>query len=394
MEQASLRAYDGFHDSDSKDLSEKEKLCWLRLLRSEQIGPITFFELIKQFGDAQSSIEALPKLSSKNKTIKIASERQAHGEILKAQKLGAELVAYGEKKYPPLLNKLDVPPPLIYIKGQFKLLCSPIISIVGARNGSAAGKKITQIIASELGNLGYVIASGLARGIDTEAHKASLENGTIGVVAGGIDVRYPPENSQLQEMIAEKGILIAENPPGFKPRGTDFPRRNRIISGISHAVIVIEAALKSGSLITARYALEQNREVFAVPGNPLDPRAAGTNQLIKRGANMLTKTDDVTEVLAPMLRDMEFYFKPAADNKVIKPASQMENPSLLDSDRKKILLALGPTPVDIDELIRCTGLSVAKVNMILLELDLDGRLERHGRQLVSLISAPDQGTLL
>ena len=386
--------FDGFEENGSGLLSDLERLNWLRLLRSEKVGVITFYELLRLYGTATNALEALPKINKTNPNYKIniCSLSKAKSELRHAEKIGAKLIAFGEPSYPKQLSLTDVPPPLIYVKGQLSLLDRPILSIVGARNGSAAGQKITEVLAYELGKLGYVIASGLAKGIDTAAHKVSLENGTIAVVAGGIDVLYPPENSDLQNQISKKGLIISENPPGFRPRGQDFPRRNRIISGIAHAVLIIEAALKSGSLITARYALEQNREVFAVPGNPLDPRAAGTNKLIKQGANILTCTTDVTEILAPIIRQEASLF--ATRKSTLKLDKVVEPAQIMDEDRQKVMLALGPTPINIDELIRCTGLPPGKVQVILLELDLTGKIERHGRQLVSLCSSSDFGRLL
>lgn len=259
----------------------------------------------------------------------------------------------------------------------------PIVSLVGARNGSAVGQKFTRQIASALGLEGFVVASGLARGIDTAAHIASIEHGTIAVVAGGIDIVYPPQNEALQRAIGERGLLISERPPGLSPRGKDFPRRNRLISGISLGVVVIEAAQRSGSLITARLAGEQGREVFAVPGNPLDPRAAGTNNLLKQGATLVTEARDVIEALSPILgRIPPPPVELASSDETATPAPL---PDIGQTERQRVMDALGPSPVDIDEVIRATQLETRKVHIILLELDLAGRLQRHGQQLVSLI---------
>jgi DNA processing protein len=273
-------------------------------------------------------------------------------------------------------------PPLIYVKGRLELALMPILAMVGARNGSAVGQKFTRALATELALEGFVIASGLARGIDTAAHVAGLEHGTIAVLAGGIDIVYPPENEDLQRAIGERGLLISERSPGFSPRGKDFPRRNRLISGISLGVVVVEAAERSGSLITARLAGEQGREVFAVPGSPLDPRSAGTNNLLKQGACLVTSARDIIDVLAPILG------RPPAPPVELAAADEHRPPEPLpdirQSERELIVGALGPSPVDIDELIRATGLPTRKVHIVLLELDLAGRLQRHGQQLVSL----------
>jgi len=260
-------------------LDGRQRLAWLRLIRSENVGPATFRALVNQFGGAEAAIEALPALSRRGgraQDIRLSTMGEAEAELEAADRIGAHLVAVGERGYPPSLAQVDAPPPLIYVKGRIELAEMPIVAIVGARNGSAVGQKFTRQIASALGLEGFVIASGLARGIDTAAHTAALEHGTIAVVAGGIDITYPPENEALQKAIGERGLLISERSPGFSPRGKDFPRRNRLISGIALGVVVVEAAERSGSLITARLAGEQGREVFAVPGSPLDPRPAPT----------------------------------------------------------------------------------------------------------------------
>jgi DNA processing protein len=277
-----------------------------------------------------------------------------------------------------LSAQVDAPPPLLYAKGRLDLANIPIVAIVGARNGSAVGQKFTRQIATELALEGFVIASGLARGIDTAAHMAALEHGTIAVLAGGIDIVYPPENAELQHAIGERGLLISERSPGFSPRGKDFPRRNRLISGISLGVVVIEAAERSGSLITARFAGEQGREVFAVPGSPLDPRSAGTNNLLKQGACLITSARDILE--NPRANPRPASCPAAADeHRAPEPL-----PDIRQSERELVVSALGPSPVDIDELIRATGVTTRKVHIVLLELDLAGRLQRHGQQLVSL----------
>jgi DNA processing protein len=370
-------------------LNDAQRLAWLRLIRSENVGPATFRALVNQFGGADAAIRALPALSRRGgraQDIRLCTVAEAEAELGAADRLGAHLVALGEPGYPPALAQVDAPPPLIYVRGRIELAEAPIVAIFGARNGSAIGQKFTRQIANALGVEGFVVASGLARGIDTAAHAAALEHGTIAVVAGGIDIAYPPENEALQEAIGERGLLISERPPGLSPRGKDFPRRNRLISGVSLGVVVVEAAERSGSLITARLAGEQGREVFAVPGSPLDPRAAGTNNLLKQGATLVTSVSDIVETLAPILGRP---FAPPA----IELASSDDSatpaplPDVGQSDRDRILEALGPSPVDIDELIRATGVETRKVHIVLLELDLAGRLQRHGRQLVSLTEA-------
>jgi DNA processing protein len=349
------------------------------------VGPATFRTLVNEFGGAEAAIAALPMLSRRGgraQDIRLCTQAEAEAELELAENLGAQLVALGEPGYPPALAQVDAPPPLLYVKGRIELADIPIVAIVGARNGSAVGQKFTRQIATELGQEGFVIASGLARGIDTAAHLAALEQGTIAVLAGGIDIVYPPENDDLQNAIGERGLLITERSPGFSPRGQDFPRRNRLISGISLGVVVVEAAERSGSLITARLAGEQGREVFAVPGSPLDPRSAGTNNLLKQGAGLVTSTRDIVEVLAPILG------RPPAPPIELAAADEHRAPEPLpdirQNERELVVSALGPSPVDIDELIRTTGVATRKVHIVLLELDLAGRLQRHGQQLVSL----------
>ena len=367
-------------------LNRHQRLSWLRLIRSENVGPATFRALVNEFGGAEAAIAALPMLSRRGgraHEIRLCTEAEAEAELEAAESLGASLVAIGEPGYPPALAQVDAPPPLLYAKGRLDLADIPIVAIVGARNGSAVGQKFTRQLATELALEGFVIASGLARGIDTAVHLAALEHGTIAVLAGGVDIVYPPENEDLQRAIGERGLLISERSPGFAPRGKDFPRRNRLISGVSLGVVVVEAAERSGSLITARFAGEQGREVFAVPGSPLDPRSAGTNNLLKQGAGLVTCARDILEVLAPILG------RPPAPPPIELAAADEHRtpeplPDIRQSERELIVGALGPSPVDIDELIRATGVATRKVHIVLLELDLAGRLQRHGQQLVSL----------
>jgi DNA processing protein len=371
--------------SDKTRLTHEQRVSWLRLIRSENVGPTTFRALVNQFGGAGPAIDALPMLSRRGGSrhgIHVCTVAEAEAELAAAERLGSHLVTIGEPGYPPLLAQVDAPPPLLYAKGNFDLADAPILAMVGARNGSAIGQKFTRALATDLGLEGFVIASGLARGIDTAAHQAALERGTIAVLAGGIDAVYPPENEELQRAIGERGLLLTERMPGFSPRGKDFPRRNRLISGISLGVVVVEAAERSGSLITARFAGEQGREVFAVPGSPLDPRSAGANNLLKQGAGLVTSARDIVDALAPILGRPPEPIEFAASDESAAPKPL---PDIGDSERARIVSALGPSPVDIDELIRATGLSARDVHIVLLELDLAGRMQRHGQQLVSLV---------
>jgi DNA processing protein len=371
-------------------LDAAQRLACLRLIRSGNVGPVTFRELINQFGGAVQALDALPELSRRGgrASLRICPRAEAEAELEAAERIGARPLFTIEPGYPPALAVLPVPPPLLYVKGEAGHLLRPMLAIVGARNGSAAGQKLARLFAARIGAAGLVIASGLARGIDAAAHEAALATGTVAVVAGGIDIVYPPEHERLQAEIGERGCLVSEQPPGFVPRAKDFPRRNRIISGVSLGVVVVEAARRSGTLITARMAAEQGREVFAVPGHPLDPRAEGTNRLLKTGATLVTEPEDVLEVLAAMLRQPTSADFMPPDGAREPPGGPIEpSAGLTEASaeiRARVLGALGPAPVDIDELARATGLPIRSIRIALLELDLAGRIERHGHQLVSL----------
>lgn len=367
-------------------LNERQKLAWLRLIRSENVGPATFRTLLNHYGSAEAALEALPALSRRGgarRDIRICPPDEAIAELRRLDMLGARLVALGEPDYPPLLRHVDGPPPLLSMKGGAGLFAGqrPAVAIVGARNCSLAGKKLAAQIAADLGAAGFLVVSGLARGIDAAAHEASARTGTAAVFAGGLDQIYPPENIDLADrIVAEGGAWVSEMPPGWQPRSRDFPRRNRLISGMSHGVVLIEAARRSGSLHTARFALEQGRDVLAVPGSPLDPRCDGCNILIRDGAVLVRHADDVMAAL-----DVTRSLPP--------PPPLVEEPSRDDrlapedignETRQRVIEALGPTPVDIDELIRHTNLSASVVHVVLLELEIAGRLERHPPHRVSL----------
>jgi DNA processing protein len=379
----------------SAPLSASQRLACLRLIRSENVGPVTYRELVRHFGDAEKALEALPELSRRGgyrQPIRVCPLDAAEAELAAAGKIGARAVLVGEPGYPEALAAIDPPPPLIYVKGNAGHLTRPMLAIVGARNGSAAGQKLARLFASQIGAAGFVIVSGLARGIDAAAHEGALATGTVAVLAGGPDNIYPPEHANLQREIAERGCLLTENPPGFAPRAQDFPRRNRIISGLSLGVLIVEAARRSGTLVTARMAGEQGREVFAIPGHPLDPRAEGTNGLLKSGATLVTEPDDVIGALTPLLRAPPIRVasaQPAPPPSAREDAPPVQRPQpslpgLVEADRERLLEALGPAPVDVDELARATGLAPRAVQIALLELALAGRIERHGHHLVSL----------
>jgi DNA processing protein len=373
--------------SASIHLTDAQRLAWLRLIRSENVGPITFRDLLNHYGSAAASIEALPSLASRaGRRIRIASVADAERELSGLAKIGARLVALGEADYPAWLRQVDAAPPLIAVRGgDTALMRRPTIAIVGARNASGAGRTMAGRLARDLGDAGFLIVSGLARGIDAAAHEASLTTGTVAVFAGGLDRLYPPENQELADRVLESGgAHLTEMPLGWEPRARDFPRRNRVVSGMAAGVLVVEAAERSGSLITARLAGEQGRVVFAMPGSPLDPRAAGTNRLIKDGAHLVTTARDVIDIVSPMLGlpidvPPPNWSEPEEDG----PSRPMSEPA--PDDRARLLEALGPVPLAIDDLIRVTRLPTQIVLILLLELDLAGRIERHPGQRVSLI---------
>ncbi|WP_029057499.1 DNA-processing protein DprA [Stappia stellulata] len=367
-------------------LTDRQRLAWLRLIRSENVGPVTFRALINHAGSAEAALEALPDLSRRGgkRTIRVFSQADAEDEVEALERLGGRLRALGEYGYPPLLRYVDGAPPLISVRGSDDRLAEEAtIAMVGARNASLAGLKLAGEIASGLGEAGYTVVSGLARGIDAAAHRAALASGTIAVMAGGVDVIYPGENRDLHRSILDKGgAVVSEMALGWKPRSRDFPRRNRLISGVSLATVLIEAARASGSLHTARFAAEQNREVLAVPGSPLDPRSEGGNRLIRDGATLITSAQDILDSLGPR---RPFPEPPSIE--VEEPGRENKTLPLqvADTDRGKVLSALGGAPVEIDELIRHMQLKARVVHVILLELELAGRLERHPGQKVSLI---------
>lgn len=358
-------------------LSDAEKLDWIRLARSEGVGPVTFFHLVRFYGGAAKALAALPELarrSGRKAPIRLGSEKEAERELAAVRRIGAVLLGWLEPAYPVPLAAIEDAPPLMTMRGNVSLLSKRSIAVVGARNASANGRAFAERIARDLGKAEFVVASGLARGIDTAAHKGALDTGTVAVLAGGIDICYPPENQALYDAIAAQGVLVAELPPGTEPLARHFPRRNRIISGLSEGVVVVEAALRSGSLITARLAGEQGREVFAVPGSPLDPRCHGSNNLIRQGAALTESAEDVLRGLG----GRRVAAAPAAA--LAEPdLAPIAPPAEADADKARALLIehLSPSPTAVDELVRQTELPPALVASALLELELAGRVERH-----------------
>lgn len=365
-------------------MSDADLVARIRLIRSQSIGPVTFRQLLARFGSAEAALAAVPDLAARGggRRPTIFAEAAARAEMARVEGLGARYLVLGQGLYPRQLAQADDAPPILTAQGDVQLLDRPLVAMVGARNASAAACRFARGLAHELGGRGEVVVSGLARGIDSAAHEGALETGTIGVIAGGLDIFYPPENERLQRAVAERGLVVAEMPPGTEPRARHFPYRNRIIAGLSRGTVVVEAAPRSGSLITARLAAEMGREVMAVPGSPLDPRAQGCNGLIRDGATLVQNAAEVMEALRPGLggvrsgRDL-FSHAPAAPS----PAAEPDR-----ADRARVEELLGPSAVPVDEIVRLSGLEPGAVQLVLLELDLAGRLDRHAGGKVSLAS--------
>ena len=361
-------------------LSHRERIAWLQLARTPNVGPVTFSQLLVRFGSAAAALEAVPRLALRGGGVppKAPDREMIEHELEMLAACGGRLIASCEPEFPRGLAALDTPPPTISVLGHPSLLQREMIAMVGARNASALGRKLAETLAAGLGEAGLVVVSGMARGIDTAAHEGAMPTGTIAVVAGGVDIIYPPENRRLYDRLRAEGAVVSEIPLGEQPQARHFPRRNRIISGLTRGVVVVEAAEGSGSLITARYALEQNREVFAVPGSPLDPRARGANRLIRDGATLTETAEDVLAVLRPMLG--AGFDEPVRDD----PSA----PSLFsdgDADRVRAAVeeALGPSPVKVDDLIRICEAPPQAVIAVLLELELAGKLTRYPGNAVS-----------
>jgi DNA processing protein len=393
-------------------LSDQERFDWLRLIRSENVGPRTFRALLNNCGSARAALEALPELARRGgaaRPIRVASAEEIERELDAARKLGVRYVALGEPDYPPILRQIDSAPPVLALAGREEALQQPAVAIVGSRNASAAGLTFADRLARGLGRAGYVVVSGLARGIDQRAH-ASLETGALGVLAGGHAKPYPSEAVPLIARMVEFGAVVSEMPIEWEPRGRDFPRRNRIVSGLALGTVVVEAARGSGTLITAKFALEQNRQVFAVPGSPLDPRAEGTNDLLKQGATICTTADDVLAALQPTLSSDLFASleEGGGDNVPLwgeqslfgvdpeatprsRPGNEFDNPvgacrptDEADGARNRIVALLGPSPISLDELARAAEASTREVRVAVMELELAGRIEFSGGDRIAL----------
>ena len=391
-------------------LSDRQRLDGLRLIRTESIGPRSYRSLMNRFGGAAAALDALPDLARQaGRDIRICSPGEAERELDGLSRLGGRFIALGEAEYPVPLQAIDSAPPLLAVLGHAEVLQRPGVALVGSRNASAAGMKFTARLARELGEADFTVVSGLARGIDTAAHEASLETGTVAVLAGGLDEIYPPQNIPLARRITERGAIVSEMPLGWVARARDFPRRNRLVSGLSLGTVVVEAARRSGSLITARFANEQGRLVFAVPGSPLDPRAEGGNHLIREGATLCAEAAHVIEALQPLRqRELDLSLPPRLiregageppaeamwdelDLPEIEPAPgyarheggfALEPPSSLPTTAaadpgRRVLDLLGLTPIALDDLVRASGLAAGEVGHVLVELELTGAIRRH-----------------
>ncbi len=396
-------------------LNHTQRADWLQLIRSDNVGPRTFRGLLNRYGSAGAALEALPHLAgSVGRSVRIAPRDQVMREIETAARHGVHFICLGEPEYPAALRSIDAPPPVLAVRGQIAILARPMVAMVGARNASAAGLVLAERLARGIAATGPAIVSGLARGIDLRAHQCTLATGTVAVLAGGHHRIYPEDHVGLVEQILEHGAVISEMPLEWEPRGRDFPRRNRIVSGLSLAVVVIEAALNSGSLITARFANEQGREVFAVPGSPLDPRCEGSNNLLREGATLCTRAEDVINALAPLrgvpqpdlfresrddfdnatepLWDEANLFDHAAGPPHTTPRLEMDEPAqgqipVPDHEAAaRIASLLSPSPVSLDDLSRLSGVPMAALRPLLMELEIEGRLLRHGVNLVSLVA--------
>ena len=352
-------------------MAEASAAARLRLIRTPGVGPVTYRQLVARFGSVEAAIEMLPALARRGggDAPRLPDGRAIAREMAAVARLGAGYWFVDDDDYPPLLAELENAPPALIVRGERALTGRTVIAMVGARNASAAACRFARGLAAELGQAGAVIVSGLARGVDTAAHRASLATGTIGVIASGIDIAFPPENAELQEEVARLGLLIAEQPPGAEPLARHFPSRNRIIAGLALGTVVVEAAPRSGSLITARIAAEAGREVMAVPGSPLDPRAQGCNLLIREGATLVQSAADILEAVRPI--------DPRAVRSPSRPFDPGPAADPTDAERRAVAGLLGPVPVAVDELVRQSGLATGIVQTLLLELELAGRLERH-----------------
>ena len=359
-------------------LTQAEAFARIRLLRSPRIGPVSYAQLLARYGDAETALEALPTIGrSGGGSYSAVPREKVEREVEAVRRAGAKYLFHDRPDYPAPLREIDGAPPILTFRGDLALAARPCVAVVGARNASAAAVKLARDFAGALGEAGFTVVSGLARGIDGAAHEGAFPQ-TIGVIASGIDIAYPPQHRDLQDRIASEGLLIAEQPPGTEPRGSHFPSRNRIIAGLASGTLVVEAAVKSGSLITARLAGEAGREVMAIPGSPLEPRSHGCNHLIREGAVLVNSPEDVVELLSGFDGSPRSTFR--------EPVGTFDHApeELAEAEPADIAALLTTAPVSVDELIRQSGAGAAAVQLALLELEIAGRLERHAAGRVSL----------
>ncbi|WP_319824556.1 DNA-processing protein DprA [Thalassovita sp.] len=366
--------------------TEDERVSWLRLLRSRRVGPATFYRLMAEHGSADTALRALPDVARAAGVDDYTpcSEAAARAEIKAARPHNARMICIGEADYPAALAEIPDAPPILWATGDVSILHRPMIALVGARNASSLGTRMARALARELAENGYVVVSGLARGIDAAAHSAVLDSGTIAVMAGGVDVLYPAENAKLAQDIPRTGLRLSEHPFGMPPQARHFPQRNRIISGLAQALVVVEAAARSGSLITARNALDQGREVLAVPGHPFDARAAGCNMLIRDGARLVRNAADILEALPQP--DAPTLSQPELDLRALPNPPEKRSLRETADLHSQILGRLGPSPVAEDQLIRDLGSPARTVAPALMDLELDGRIIRQPGGLLSLVT--------
>lgn len=357
---------------------DRDRFDRVRLIRSPNVGPVAFRQLIARFGTAGRALEALPHLAARGgaRSFRAADATLVEREMQQVERIGGRYLMLGDADYPSLLAEASAAPPLLMARGAAAVGNRPVVAIVGARNASAAAVRFARGLAQDLGARGALVVSGLARGIDTAAHIGSLGSGTIGVIACGLDVVFPPENAALQERVAAEGLLLTEHPPGTEPLARNFPARNRIIAWMAHGTVVVEAAPRSGSLLTARLAGEEGREVMAVPGFPLDPRAQGCNALIRDGATLVQSAEDILEAVGSI--GPRSLFEPGQGYGAPPP------PDISDTERQAVEGLLSMSPVSVDEIVRLSGLSPGAVQTALLEMEIAGRLQRHAGGRVSL----------
>jgi len=376
-----------------RNVDDQERINWIRLIRSENVGPVSFHNLLEVHGNVENALDALPSMSlrgGRTKPVKVASVSQCEKELDVTRQMGGTIITACEPEFPILLKQLRDFPPIITVYGNDQILNHHSVAIVGSRNASANGCRFSEKLAHDIGQHHLMVISGLARGVDTAAHRGALKSGTIAVMAGGLNHIYPPENKELFRSIGENGAVITEMPYDAVPKAQNFPRRNRIISGMSLGVVVVEANFRSGSLITSRMALEQSREVFAVPGFPLDPRSVGTNDLIKQGAHLVSSASDVVDVIKPLCHSPQNYLNDSANQDYHVPKVKPLSEKKLNEVRSLVVAKIGASPTAVNDIVSQTGLAPNIILTILLEMELAGKLDRHPGNKVSVVYSQEE----